>query len=119
MTGRAGKGLGPRPHTWIVGPDPVRHDQYNAFLKQRAQARFRSEPWCLSFEEFETLWNDCWHQRGRSSQDLCMSRRDYDGAWSVTNCRIMTRGEHVRLSGQVKLARGQIGPVHKRIPRPE
>lgn len=114
MSGKPGRGLGPRPQTWIVGPDETRHDQYNAWLKQRSQARYRSESWSLSFEDFETLWLDRWQERGRGSTDLCMSRLDYDQPWSVDNCCIISRGEHVRTSSRVKAARGQLGPVHKR-----
>jgi hypothetical protein len=114
MSGKKGVGLGPRPHTWLTGPDETRHNQYNAFLRQRAQANYRSEVWSMTFEEFESIWGDRWHKRGRGSADLCMSRRDYDQPWSVANCCIMSRGEHVRTSSRVKVARGQIGPVHKR-----
>lgn len=114
MSGQKGQGLGARPHTWRSGPDPQRHDQYIAFLKQRAQARYRAEPWQLTFEEFEALWQHQWHRRGRASEDLCMSRLDYDQPWSVQNCRILSRAEHVRTSSRVKHLRGQIGPIHKR-----
>jgi len=119
MSGKPGAGLGPRPHTWIVGPDPTRHDQYNAWLRQRAQANYRQEVWSLTFEDFEQLWGTNWSRRGRTSGDLCMSRHNYDGAWSRENCRIMTRAEHVRTSGAIKAARGQIGPRHKRMARPQ
>jgi len=119
MSGKPGQGRGIRPHTWITGPDPVRHDQYLAFLRQRAQANYRSEPWHLTFDDFVQLWSPGWHSRGRHSEDLCMSRRDSDGAWSRSNCVIMTRRCHVQGSVLIKQARGLTVPKHRRIPAPE
>ena len=102
MSGRPGQGQGQRPHTWVTGPDPVTHDQYLAFLRQRAQARYRSEPWLLTFDDFQCLWRDHWHSRGRGRDDFCMSRRDRDQAWCLTNCEIMTRMHHVRLAAPAR-----------------
>ena len=119
MSGAPGRGCGPRPHIWKSGPDLQRHEQYTAFLRQRAQANFRKEQWQLTFEQFVTLWQDLWTQRGRTSTDLCMSRWNYDLPWNVENCKIMSRGEHVRVSSEIKIARGQTGPKHKRKLRPE
>lgn len=87
---------GPRPHTWITGPDPVRHAQYGAFLRARAQARFRGESWQLTFEDFERTWQGRWHLRGRGPDRLCMARLDPDQAWTVPNIELITRSEHCR-----------------------
>jgi hypothetical protein len=119
MSGAPGRGCGPRPHIWKSGPDLVRHEQYNAFLKQRAQANFRKEAWTMSFEDFVLVWQHKWSQRGRRSTDLCMTRLDYDQAWCTANVDIVPRHEHVRRSWIVKFARGQTGPKHKRKLRPE
>lgn len=113
---RAGKGTGMRPWTWITGPDELLHEQYYAFLKQRAQARFRREAWNLSFEQFHQIWAQDWHRRGRASSDMCMTRDDYDLPWDLSNVTIVPRHEHVRRSWVVKMARGQTGPKHKRKP---
>lgn len=114
MSGQAGKGCGPRPNAWITGPDPVRHDQYTQFLKQRAQARFRKEGWALEFDDFVMAWGTNWHKRGRLTDDMCMTREDYDLPWAPNNIVIVPRHEHVRRSWVVKFARGQTGPRHKR-----
>lgn len=99
-----GKARGPEPQRWCTGPDPVRHEQYTAFLKARAQARFRKEGWELTFEQFEFLWNQdaSWPQRGRGADDLLMTRRDFSKAWSFDNCYIMLRGEHLRKHAQAQ-----------------
>lgn len=89
---------GPEPQRWCTGPDPTRHEQYTAFLKSRAQARFREESWTLTFEEFEFLWNQdgSWFQRGRGADDLMMTRRDSSQAWSRENAYIELRRDHLK-----------------------
>lgn len=114
INNRLGKGCGPRPHIWITGPDEKLHDQYYAFLRQKAQANFRKEGWEMEFEEFLELWDGKWDQRGRASEDLCMTRNDYDLPWAISNVTIVPRHEHVKRSWMVKIARGQTGPRHKR-----
>ena len=116
---RAGKGTGVRPHVWKSGTDPQLHEQYTQWLRQRAQANFRKEAWDLSFEDFVEIWGTDWCHRGRASNDLCMTRDDYDLAWHKTNVTIVPRHEHVRRSWVVKFACGQTGPKHKRKPKPE
>ena len=116
MSGRPGRGCGPRPTVWCTGPDPVRHDQYTQFLRQRAQARFRKEAWQLEFDDFVEVWSSNWSQRGRLSHELCMTRENYDLPWNPGNVVIVPRHEHVRRSWIVKIARGQTGPRHKRKP---
>jgi len=114
---RQGKGTGLRPNNWCTGTDPVRHEQYYAFLKQRAQANFRKEAWAMAFDDFVEIWGEDWSNRGRASENMCMTRRDYDLPWHKTNVDIVPRHEHVRRSWLVKKARGQIGPKHKRRPQ--
>ena len=117
MSGKSGTGLGPRPNAWCTGPDPLRHEQYTQFLRQRAQARFRKEGWEIEFDEFCTIWGTDWCHRGRASEELCMTRDDYDLPWHKNNVTIVPRHEHVRRSWIVKFARGQTGPRHKRKPK--
>lgn len=72
----------------------MRHAQWIAFGRARCQARFRGEPWTLTFEDWEEIWRDRWHLRGRASGDLCLSRCDYRQGWSVENCELITRRQH-------------------------
>jgi hypothetical protein len=113
---RIGKGTGPRPHVWKSGTDPVRHEQYTQWLRQRAQAHFRKEDWQLEFDDFVAVWGLNWHNRGRASEDMCMTRDDYDLPWHTSNVTIVPRHEHVRRSWIVKFARGQTGRKNKRKP---
>lgn len=102
---------GPRPHTWLVGPDPQRHEQYTAWHLNRAQARFRNEPWALTFEQYEQLWQGLWHRRGRGTNDLLMMRFDWHGAWDEHNAIIADRGYYTWQLALIKLERGIIRQV--------
>ena len=97
-------GPGPRPFTWRTGPDPVLHSKYVAWSRARAQALFRQEGWNLTFEEFEQIWGDQWHRRGRARDDLCMTRTDPDLAWDTHNVELVTRAEHNRRCAARKMA---------------
>lgn len=85
---------GPRPEMWKIGPDPQRHERYIAYGRAKCQAVWRDEGWELTFEQYEELWRDRWHLRGRTKDTLCLSRRDYDLPWSLDNCEVITRKEH-------------------------
>lgn len=83
----------PRPHVWRCGPDEYKHQMYQPWMLARVQARFRGEEYLLSFEEYYDIWKDHWSQRGRASEQFCMTRYDHDGPWHVDNVRLLTRKE--------------------------
>lgn len=86
---------GPRPHTWIV-QGFIPHQQYRAWQQSKAQASFRGESWDLSFEQYQQLWLGHWDQKGRKKDGVCLTRDDPTGAWSVDNCRVRPRLEHLK-----------------------
>ena len=86
---------GPRPKMWVI-QDPQLHELHQPWHKARAQAHYRREEWCLSFEDFVELWQGKWDQRGRQRHELCMTRKNVAGAWSKDNCEIVTRLEWAR-----------------------
>lgn len=102
MSGSSTKGVprpqmrGPRPHVWKAGPNPIAHEQYECWLKQKAQAQFRGEEWLFDFESWRQIWAPQWHRRGRGSDDLCMTRRDHRGAWCTDNVVLISRADHSR-----------------------
>lgn len=96
------------PSKWISGPDPLSHDKYYAWLKHRAQARYRHEQYDLTWEEWETLWPDnLFLQRGRKSTDLCLARVDWSQPWSAVNCHIVERKQHLKRNGEFRKLNGQ------------
>lgn len=88
---------GPRPHTWKVQGE-IPHKQHRAWLRAKAQAAFRDEPWTLTFEQWQAAWQQHWHLRGRTAEDYCITRRDPTQAWSEDNVETITRLEHIRRS---------------------
>ena len=93
MTGKRGSGTGPRPHTWLAGPDPLRHEQYKSWLQKRNQAQWRGETWQLTFDDFCEIWGTQWSRAGRWRDCLQMMRRDFDQPWSRANVDIVDRDQ--------------------------
>jgi len=92
----------PRPQMWVTGPDKQRHDMYMPFLRARAQAKFRSEGWELTFDNFCDIWKDNWNRRGRGTHSLCMARIDYEGDWTLNNVELIERKAHVVKQGKAR-----------------
>jgi hypothetical protein len=84
-----------RPHVWMH-PDPEVHAKYHPWQMAKAQAVFRQEPWDLSFEDYCNIWQNDWHNRGRTPDSVCLTRRDEDIGWDFENVEIITRAEHFR-----------------------
>lgn len=82
----------------LVGDDYDRQAKYYAFLYHRAQAKYRKEPYDLTWEQWDTVWsNDLWIQRGRGADDLCISRTDPNDSWNTDNIRIIPRRVHLKV----------------------
>jgi hypothetical protein len=41
-----------------------------------------------------------WEHRGRALEQLCLSRIDWEGEWSIDNVQIITREEHFKIQGR-------------------
>lgn len=84
-----------RPSAWkyATREEKQRHLTYQ---RARAQAKYRKEEFLLTFEEFFQLWTDeLWNQRGRSSNAMALSRKNFQGPWSLENCHVIPRREQV------------------------
>lgn len=83
------------PSTWKTGPNPLTREKYYAFLKHRSQASYRKETYNLSWEDWQSFWNDDdFVKRGRKVDDLCLTRYNFNLAWDIDNCVVCTRREH-------------------------
>ena len=80
-----------QPQRWVTGPDLVTHLQYRAYVQQRNQARWREETWTVTFEEYQTLWQHLWAERGRLKTSYMMTRINADLPWEFSNCCVITR----------------------------
>lgn len=91
----SGKGRVSDPNCWITGPCLITRDKYYAYLKHRSQAKYRGESYELTWQDWLHIWpQHLWDSRGRRSHDLCLTRRDFDGEWSIVNTVVCTRREH-------------------------
>ena len=84
----------PRPHTWII-KDAFQHELYHPWQARKAQAKHRKEEWELTFDEFFDLWKDDWHNRGKLSHNVCMTRIDPELPWNKKNTVLVTRYDHL------------------------
>lgn len=99
--GSKGKGRKSNPSKWITGPCLLTREKYYAYLKHRAQARFRKEDYSLTWDTWQSLWTDAvWAKRGRKSDDLILGRVDWDLGWLDNNVEIMTRKRHFEIRKQ-------------------
>lgn len=93
------------PDNWCTGPDPLRHEMYYAWQKHRSQANYRKEPYDLSWEDWEKIWQNTtlFLNRGRKPDDMTLTREDPDGAWTLSNCIVITRLEQLRRAMEYKM----------------
>ena len=84
------------PNTWRY-PELWKHDCHFAYLRHRAQARFRGEAYALTEQEWMGLWNEgLWNRRGRSSNSICLARINDELPWCLPNVHFITRYESLR-----------------------
>lgn len=107
--------LGTRPHQWKSGPAEEDHASYYAWLQCRNQARYRSEGWDLTFEQWLDVWTGLWHRRGRAGEQLCITRKNCDLPWTLSNVIVITRRQHGQRKAGQRLSLGQ-GPRDRVIP---
>lgn len=68
-----------------------------AYHRQRAQAKFRGEPWDMTFDQWWEMWQPYWALRGMSRDSRCMIRRDHTRSWHPENCAIIERHQYLCL----------------------
>lgn len=89
--------------------DEFRHSRHIAFLRSRAQAKFRNEPWDLTIEQYFEIWNDedTWNNRGRQADNVCLIRTDPKQPWTMSNVKVVTRLAQLRYARELELAQGR------------
>lgn len=71
------------------------------FLRSRCQAKYRKEPWELTWEEFQCFWqpDQRYLRIGRSTNSLVLTRVDSRKPWNTKNCVIITRQAQLTIRG--------------------
>lgn|SRR5215472_11376418 len=74
----------------------IRHSAKDRYEQHRRNARKYNVPFLLSFEEWYDIWisSGHWNQRGQRSDQYCMARYWDQGAYEVSNVRIITNHEN-------------------------
>jgi hypothetical protein len=78
--------------------DPTLHDLYYGFLKHRAQARYRQEPYALTWAQWQRVWPAAlWCRRGRAPHSLRLIRVNPKKGWHEKNCAVVQHDTHMSL----------------------
>ena len=95
----------------------VTADHRLSWTRMKAQAKYRNEAWDLSWEQYQDIWMDKWHLKGRGSEDLCLTRIDWSGAWHIDNVNLVFRADHVRRQSRERSSkRGRkLGPRKPKV----
>lgn len=89
-------------------PDPIEHEQHISWLRAKSQEKYLGRDWQITLEEYMQIWGrDLWAKRGRKTNDLAMTRKDWDKPWTKDNVEIITRGEQIQQSNRKHYARRQ------------
>lgn len=81
-----------------IYPDDRKHDQHWAWLRKKAQAKYRGEDWTLTIDEWFKLWDDSdqWDNRGRHPHASAMFMKDPQLGWHIWNVEICDRTVRLR-----------------------
>jgi hypothetical protein len=92
-----------RPETWKSGPTPEQRDKYYAWLKHRAQARYRGEQYDLTWEQWDNLWtSDLFANRGKRADNWVIMRNKLSDSWNINNCEIVLRSDQLKRNGEYR-----------------
>jgi len=76
-------------------------------MRARAQAYYMGQEWTISEDDYIAIWrtNDRYLNKGRSNDQYCLVRLDYDQDWHLDNVQIVTRLEHYQLCSRDKVGK--------------
>jgi len=86
-----------------------------SWSRMKAQAKFRNEPWDITWEQYQEIWAGRWHLRGSTPGSLCISRIDWSDGWHMDNIELVFREQLWIKQGKVRPSqlgrkRGPYGP---------
>ena len=85
-----------------VRKNPFDVNRRRAYARSRCQADFRGEAWDLTFSEWCEFWPtpEEFARRGRHSDSLCLTRRDWTLPWNRTNTVKLPRPAQVAIGNR-------------------
>jgi hypothetical protein len=87
---------GPRPDTWVTGPNKAVHKHYYRFLKARNQAKFWKQPWRITWPQYLTLYKTLKGNWSRANNHKNLCRIDTSKGWTLKNVCFMTRSKAMK-----------------------
>ena len=87
------------PERWKQGPDNNKRIVNRWFLMAKAQAKYRDEPWEITFEDYWAFWNGYTNRRGKGADDYQLKRINEKAPWHKSNCVLEQRG--VKKNGSI------------------
>jgi len=107
---------GPQPQIWMTGPDPKVKAHRLRWNRMKAQAKYWSQEWTISWEDYLDLYKTATGLWGRQKHNYNLTRVDTSQGWHIWNVQMMTRGEamcrktkgakRIQPAGQGSKARG-------------
>ena len=101
-----------RDYSYLYKYPGAQSEQRVGWLRMKAQAKFRNEPFEITWEDYLKIWEGRWHQRGSSRESYTLQRIDWKGGWTLNNVHIVSRLEHWRR--QCSLLKGRKRGPNKR-----
>jgi hypothetical protein len=96
FTGKTSKFKGKQlPERWKHGPNKDKQQVNRWYLMAKAQARFRDEPWDLTFDQYYDFWRGKIHLRGRKETSMSLTRIDDTQGWTKHNCVMARRRDAI------------------------
>jgi hypothetical protein len=74
----------------------IQAEQRMSWSRMKAQAKFRDEPWDLSWEDYNQIWDKKWHLRGTEKGSYVLTKIDQSGVWHKDNVEVIPRLEQWR-----------------------
>ena len=74
----------------------IQAEQRLSWSRMKAQAKFRKEPWDLSWEDYNQIWDKKWHLRGTEKGSYVLTKIDQSGVWHKDNVEVIPRLEQWR-----------------------
>ena len=81
------------PHLWAAGPNPELRPIWRKWLLARNQARFRSEEWSLTWEQYLHFIKQTGGRWGRQRGCHNIARIDHRLGWHMNNVTLKSRSE--------------------------
>ena len=98
-----GQGRYPLEENWCTEARIIERDIYYAFLKHRAQAKYRNESHSLTADEWSSLWTvELWLQRGRKKTDMNLVQINVGLGWHLNNVEVTTRHSYLKRSSEYR-----------------